>query len=92
MLPVFGLLLARALEKAGISQRAFAKRVGLTQPYVSLLIAGKRAVPHKGVEDWPAILGLGKDEADEFLLAADLTSAKPRVRRWIASLLRQTAS
>lgn len=83
MLPAFGPLLAKSLIKSGISQKNFAMRVGLTQPYISLLVAGKRAIPYKGVEEWPGILGLSPAEAQEFLLAADLTRTPKRVLDWI---------
>lgn len=84
MHPAFGPLLAKSLKNSGISQRDFAKRVGVTQPYISLLVAGKRAIPYKGVEEWPGILGLSPAEAQEFLLAADLTRTPKRVLDWIA--------
>lgn len=84
MLPKFGGMLGEYIARAELTQKAFAAKVGISQPYLSRLLRGDRAIPYKGVEDWPGILGLTQAEAQEFLLAADLTRTPKRVLDWIA--------
>jgi transcriptional regulator with XRE-family HTH domain len=87
MPPAFGHLLAQHLATAGLSQRAFALRLGLTQAYISKVVHGRRAIPYAGIERWADLLGLAGAARDEFLLAGDLTQTPPRVRQLLDRLL-----
>lgn len=80
------MVLAERLQAAGLSQRAFAMQVGLSQAYISKVVRGTRAVPYAGVERWADLLELAGDAREEFLLAADLTRTPKRVIELIERL------
>jgi len=62
--------LRTAREAAGYSQRALARRCGLTAAYVSLMESGKRAPERGTVARLADALGLDPRAADDLLLAA----------------------
>jgi transcriptional regulator with XRE-family HTH domain len=62
--------LQRARQDAGLSQRALAKRCGLTPAYLSLLEGGRRMPERPTVERIASALGLGEGEGARLMVAA----------------------
>jgi transcriptional regulator with XRE-family HTH domain len=66
----FAVALRRAREAAALSQRALARRCGLTPAYLSLLEGGRRMPERPTVERIAAALGLNDAGRADLLLAA----------------------
>lgn len=71
----FALALRAAREAKGISQRALARRCGLTAAYISLLESGRRAPERPAVERIAAALDLDAPAADTLVVAAGYVGA-----------------
>jgi transcriptional regulator with XRE-family HTH domain len=66
----FAAALQHARQAAGLSQRALAKRCGLTPAYLSLLEGGRRMPERQTVERLGAALELGDEERARLMIAA----------------------
>ena len=73
----FATMLGRLRRGADISQRALARRCGLTPAYLSLLEAGRRMPERPAVERIAAALELGDADRAALLLAAGYAPAGP---------------
>lgn len=80
----FGPVLAAHLERAGLSQRAFARRVGYSHVLVSYVITGRRTPPLEAIESWADELGVTGAERTRFIQLAWLAHAPPQVRDLVA--------
>lgn len=83
--------LAAVLKRKQWSQRAFAARIGVTQAFVSHLLAGRRRPPLDDLDRWMRVLHLGTDDADALRLAAHLAHASPWLRALVLRLLEEEA-
>ncbi len=72
---MFAGALQRARQDAGLSQRALAKRCGLTPAYLSLLEGGRRMPERPAVERIAVALGLTDEEAARLIVAAGYAPA-----------------
>lgn len=75
----FGPLLQSCIETHG-SVAAFAKRLGVTPPYVFQIIKGDTNIPVSKVEKWADALKLTGKEREQFLEAAYLTHCPPYIQ------------
>ena len=71
----FAALLQRLRQAAGLSQRALAKRCGLTPAYLSLLEAGRRTPERPTVERVAGALDLSEPERVALILSAGYAPA-----------------
>ncbi len=83
---LFTTLLKHYLKRSGQSQGEFARRVGVTQPYINHVLRAKRAPPLDRLDLWASVLHLSDQERVYFLDAAAIDCAPPRVRRLIQAL------
>lgn len=52
-----GAAVRRALRKDGLSQAEFARRVGMSEKHVSLVLQGKAGATLETLDDWAEALG-----------------------------------
>ncbi len=84
----FGPYFERALAKAGLSQREFARRAHCKQQALSEIIAGRRKPPLKHVARWAAVLE-GHIDRKTFEEFAALAHSPPLIQQLVAKLRRQ---
>ena len=86
--PTFAEAFRSALESAGISQRDFAEKVGISRGFVPLLLAGQRTPPLERLDDFCVALGLaaGSPARAAFHRAALLSHAPEEVRLLVDAL------
>ena len=72
-LRAFATVLRAALERSGLSQRAFAKAVGTTQSAISHYLGGRAPPPLPDLVLWMNALKLPKDLRERFVLLANLS-------------------
>ncbi len=82
---VFATLLREQLLAAGITQKAFAERVGRSYAFISK-VARAQCGPSDDVETWAEALKLTGEVRERFLDAAALAISPPRVRDIVARL------
>lgn len=82
----FGVRLAAAITAAGISQRAFAKQVGVDQGTLQAMLSGRRKPRLRDIESWADTLGLAGQVRAAFLEAGWLALSPPQVTAIIAAL------
>lgn len=85
----FGRQLANALERSGMSQSEFARKVGVTQAFVSQIIHGHTAAPDAGINGWAKVLMLPPEDHSAFELAAGMTRTPKIVKEYISKLEQQ---
>lgn len=62
----FGTLLAGLLGRAGLSQNAFAERVGRASSYITYCVSGEKAPTEQDLEVWATVFGLSGAGKTEF--------------------------
>jgi transcriptional regulator with XRE-family HTH domain len=82
----FGCLVNKLLADRGLSQRAFATKVGLKQPHVAQLIGGRWPMPEARIATWIEALSLTGPEAEEFRIEALLTRCPMEIRELVVRL------
>lgn len=82
----FGQLLLEHLQRRDISLREFAKQVEYDPTNISKMVHQARKPPLKRMEQWCDSLGLRGNDREEFLDAAHLAAATPRVRSLVERL------
>lgn len=82
----FGELLAEALRRTALSQRAFAARTGTPLSTVNEVIAGRRKPPRRRIAAWAEALDLDAERRQAWERAALLAHADPALAAWIADL------
>lgn len=81
-----------AIEKSGLSQRAFAKKVGVTPNHLNLVINGHREVTRQLIASVAAYLNVGTSELNEYQAKPaprppeDLTEAYKEINSIIGGL------
>ena len=85
----FGAYLATAIEKAGISQREFARRAKSRQQNVNEIVHGRRVPPLAHLERWADLLKEHVDRA-QFLELARLEHCPPEIQTLVAELRSKT--
>lgn len=69
-------LVKRQIRNASYSISAFARDLGVSQPYTSLVLAGKRKIPFKRALEFSAALRLTEAETTRFLQAVAMQSSR----------------
>ena len=82
----FADMLARLLEARGLTQRAFAEAVGVSQSYVAQMARGIGPFAADRIEGWSDALGLKGRERERFRLLALLTQCPQEIRDHVARL------
>jgi len=82
----FTALLEQHLQARKLSLRAFAEAVGMHFANVHKVAQGNRKPPLDRIELWARELGLKKQEAEAFVLAAHLAHATDLVREYVRKL------
>ena len=84
----FSECLRLALQTAGLSQRDFANKAGISRGFPPLLLAGKRTPPLECINAWCRVLHLapGTPERIAFERAAYLSHAPEEVRQMVDDL------
>jgi hypothetical protein len=89
----FSRVFSDILAKRGISQAGFARLVGMTGPFVNMVIRRKATPPPDRIEGWADALGLVGDERAVFLDLAAMEHLPADVRpRFLAIYQRSQAS
>jgi transcriptional regulator with XRE-family HTH domain len=81
----FGLYLAEAIARKGLSQKAFAKMVRYPQPTINGIIKSKRVPPLGRLEAWADILTTAIDR-ELFLELGRLEHCPPEIRALVTKL------
>jgi len=76
----FGALFAQELARKGMSQRDFARLVGRTGVFISLVIRGRRRVPLKDLDAWLSTLDLTTSKRQHLRVQALLTHCPEEIR------------
>lgn len=71
-----------------MSQRSFARAIGLRHPSVNRMIKGHVGPPLKHLEQWITVLKLEGEAAAEFRVAAWLANAPVELGEYVARLHR----
>ena len=79
-------MVSKQLAKLGLSQRAFAAKVQMTQPHVAQLIGGVWPITEERIPIWTEVLELKGAEAEEFRIQALLTRCPEEIRTLVAKL------
>lgn len=87
-MPLFVALFVRALTSRGLSQREFARRVGLSPGSISKAISGMHVPDWRRGPVWADVLELTGEDRRRFLEALDLANSPPSVQRLVARLRR----
>lgn len=87
----FGDMLARLLDEAGLSQRDFAKKCGISGGYPAHFISNIRPPTLQKVDEMADALGLEGDRRAEFLEAAYLAHAPEEIRRLLEKVQSQAS-
>lgn len=82
----FSNLLRDILKSHGLSQRAFAKKAGITQSAVSHYLGDRAPPPLDRIVRWAEVLGLSGHERTAFVGAAHLSHATPETQGLVTSL------
>jgi transcriptional regulator with XRE-family HTH domain len=90
--PSFVALLTQALTTAGLSQREFARRVGLSSGAINKTVKGLHVPDWRRGPQWAKALGLRGEQAREFILALAIANAPAPVQRLVAEQQRQLRS
>lgn len=75
--------LRAALERAGMSARAFALAARVHPPRITEILRGRRLPPLGQVVHWAAVLGLAGPQRDAFLFAALETALPADLATWV---------
>lgn len=89
MASLFGAMFARALSRKGLSQRDFARAVGRTGVFISLVARERRRVPLKDLDRWLNVLDLPRRDSQRLRLQALLGHCPDEIRTLVATLLRR---
>ncbi len=84
-------VLERYLDKSGMSQVEFARRVGISASSVNKILKGRHAPRYSRASIWCDVLGLTGKDAEVLTDAIHLAAASPRVRAIVKRLERQAA-
>lgn len=82
----FGPWLAQELAARGWSGARFARRVGVSQSWLSKVLRGERRPPREGLRRWADALGLDETGRRTLLELAELAHAPEAVRERLASV------
>jgi transcriptional regulator with XRE-family HTH domain len=83
--------LGAALERQGLTIRAFAQQVGVTHVFVIRVRQGKALFPPEHFQRWCTALALDPAQRDAFLRLTLLARSPPEIRKLVASLERCVA-
>lgn len=75
----FGAALRAAIERRGISQREFARLVGLSHSHVNRLVDGRATPPTAPLPTWADLLGLTGHTRDSFISLGISARAQGRI-------------
>lgn len=84
-------MLAALLKERGLSQSAFARKVGLTPSRVSQVVNELELVPKRQAAKWADVIGLHGEDREHFLVAALVPHCPPEIQRYIEKLRRSTS-
>lgn len=88
----FPALLAQHIARLGWSHRAFARKLGRSNGFVSQIIRGERLPPLDLIESWGDELGLSTTERDAFILEAKLEHCPESISASYRELLQTNAA
>lgn len=88
----FGDHLTQLLDRRGLTQAAFARRVGKAPGVINFIRVGKRTPPLAQMGRWAEVLELRGEERARFLELAALAHAPEEVHRLVAQLHRRVAA
>lgn len=88
----FGTAFQNHLDRIGISQRAFARKVGASYSLVQKVVAGERLPPLERLDVWLRALALQDTEIEELRWRANLAHASPWFRQQVLGLLERTGN
>ncbi len=83
--------IGEALERQGLTIRAFAQQVGVTHVFVIRVRQGKAHFPPEHFQRWCDALALTTQQRDTFLRLTLLARSPPEIRTLVASLERRLA-
>ena len=79
-----------ALDAVPISQRAFARKVGVSNAFVPLIIQGKRLPPLDAIPAWADVLGLKGAARERLIELAQLEHTPAAIRERYEAMRRKT--
>ena len=82
-------MLSALIKQKGLTQRAYAEKIGMTQRTLSHVLAGTRNPPLHRIELMAQKLSLSGVERESFLDACALTHCPPRIQTLVADLRRR---
>jgi len=82
----FGAYVTTLLAKRGLTQTAFAHRVGMTQPHVAQVLGGRWPMRVVRIDTWSDALGLTGTERRRFRIEALLTRCPEEIRDYVLAL------
>jgi transcriptional regulator with XRE-family HTH domain len=87
----FGELVRSLMQTARISQKEFARRVGISESAISLIVSGGRPIPAGEAELWGKSLGLTGADLVTFIESMHVYAAGPIVLQLVSRLRGENA-